>query len=104
MIGRVISNKQIKTAIVLVSNTKTDPLYKKSFKRTKKYAVDDPLKVALGDIVEFSKVAPISGNKHWRIIKKVGRDIEEVVGEQLKTEAAETIEEVMPEEKENGTT
>ena len=105
MIGRVVSNKQKKTAIVLVEITKTDPMYKKSFKRTKRFSVDDPIGVLVGDLVQFSKVAPISKTKHWQITKKVGRDIEEVVGEKLKEEAADTIREVLPEEKEeeNGT-
>lgn len=105
MIGRVLSNKNLHTAVVLASIVKTDPLYKKRFMRTKRYSVDDPLGVAVGDVVEFVKVRPISKNKHWRITKKVGRDIEEVVGEQLKEQAEELIEEVMGDEEgeKNGT-
>ena len=99
MIGRVTSNKQQKTATVLVQSTKTDRLYHKSYKRSKKYSVDDQLGVKVGDLVEIIKIRPVSKLKHWKIIKVVGRDIEEVVGEQLKESAAETIEEVMPEEK-----
>ena len=96
MIGRVTSNKQQKTATVLIGSTKTDRLYHKSYKRSKKYSVDDQLGVKVGDLVEIVKIRPVSKNKHWRIVKVVGRDIEEVVGEQLKEAAAETIEEVMP--------
>ena len=99
MIGRVTSNKQQKTATVLVQSTKRDRLYHKSYKRSKKYSVDDQLGVKVGDLVEIIKIRPVSKLKHWKIIKVVGRDIEEVVGEQLKEAAAETIEEVMPEEK-----
>ena len=99
MIGRVVSVKTAKTATILVERTKTHPLYKKSFKRSKKYLVADDLGVKLGDLVDVEKVAPISKNKHWKIIKVVGRDIEAVISEELKEKAAEAIEEVMPEEK-----
>ena len=96
MIGRVTSNKQIKTATVLIESTKTDRLYHKSYKRSKKYSVDDQLGVKVGDLVEIMKVKPVSKNKHWRIVKVVGRDIEEVIGTELKESVAETIEEIMP--------
>jgi small subunit ribosomal protein S17 len=96
--GRVVSNKQIKTAIVLVEGTKTDRLYKKSYLRSKKYAADDPIGVKIGDIVELIKVRPVSKRKHWKITKVIGRDIEEVVSDELKEAAAEIIEEVMPAE------
>ncbi len=102
MIGRVVSTKQIRTAVVLVSTRKTDPMYQKSYSRTKRYAVDDPIGVTVGDLVLFIKVKPVSKNKHWRITKVIGRDIAEVVGEQLKKKAEETIGEVMPEKKEEG--
>lgn len=100
MIGRVVSIKMAKTAAILVTGTKTHPLYKKSYVRSKKYLVDDPIGVKLGDIVEVVKVAPISKNKHWRITRKVGRDIEALENEQLKEGVAEVVAQVMPEEKE----
>ena len=100
MIGRVVSVKLTKTATILVERTKTHPLYKKSFKRSKKYLVQDDLGVKLGDLVDVEKVAPISKNKHWKITRVVGRNIEAVISEELKEKAQEAIEEVMPEEKE----
>lgn len=99
MIGRITSNKQIKTATVLVERTKTDRLYHKSYTRGKKYSVDDQIGVKIGDLVEIVKVAPVSKTKHWRIVKVVGRNIEEVVSEQLQQAAEELVAEVMPEEK-----
>lgn len=102
MTGRVISNKQMKTAIVLVNRTKRDLLYKKSYARSKKYAVDDTLGVKIGDLVEIVKIRPVSKRKHWKIVKVVGRDIEEVIGQNLKEAAAETIEEVMPASPDSG--
>lgn len=101
MIGRVVSTKMNKTVVVLVESTKTDPLYKKSFKRSKKYLVHDELGVKDGDIVDIISTRPISKNKHWKINKVVGRDIEEIVEQELKEQAAEIVAEVMPEEKES---
>ena len=103
MIGRVVSTKLTKTATVLVERTKIHPLYKKSFKRSKKYLVQDDLGVKLGDVVDLEKIAPKSKNKHWQITKVVGRDVEAIISEELKVKAQEAIEEVMPEEKEKST-
>ena len=100
MIGRVVSVKMQKTVAVLVESRKTHPLYKKSFLRTKKYLVDDPLGAKLGQIVEFEKTRPISKRKHWQIKKVLGMDVVALGTETLKIEAAEAIAEVLPEEKE----
>ncbi len=98
--GRVTSIKMNQTVVVLVESTKTHPLYKKSYLRTKRYLVDDQIGLKLGDIVEMEKVRPISKNKHWRATKMVGRNMEEIINEEIKEGVAEAIEEVMPEEKE----
>lgn len=99
--GRVVSTKMNKTAVVLVESERKHPLYQKTYKRSKKYLADDNLKVNLGDIVEIEKIRPISKLKHWRVVRVLGKDMEEIVKEQLKMEAAETIGEVMPESSEN---
>lgn len=96
--GRVVSNKNLKTATVIVESKKTHPLYRKSFVHTKKYQVDDQIGVKVGDIVEFEKIRPISKMKHWRIMKVVGKDIIAMETEALKAEAKEAIEEVLPAE------
>lgn len=100
MIGRVVSTKMEKTATVLVERVAKHPLYKKTFIRTKKYLVDSNIPVKEGDMVEILKIRPISKNKHWQIIKVVGKDLEAITEEKLKMEAEEAIAEVMPEEKE----
>lgn len=100
MRGRVVSTKLPKTATVLIESKKTHPLYGKSYVYSKKYLADDPLGVKLGDIVELQKMKPVSKNKHWRIIKVIGRSMEEIVEQKLKEEAQEAISEVLPEEKE----
>lgn len=100
MIGRVISTKTKNTATILVEREATHPLYKKTFSRSKKYLVDDQLGVKEGDIVEVIKSKPISKNKHWRIVKVLGKNLAEIAEQHLKEKAEEAIAEVMPEEKE----
>lgn len=98
MTGRVVSTKMQKTAVVLIESTKRHPLYGKSYLSTKKYMVDDPVGVALGDIVELKKIRPISKKKHWQITKVVGKDVVALGEKAMKEVAAEAIAEVMPEE------
>ena len=99
MIGRVVSAKLQKTATVIVSRLAMHTLYKKTFIRSKKYLVDDPIGVKEGDMVELVKVRPISRNKHFRIVKVVGKNLAEITEEKLKAVAEKTIAEVMSEEK-----
>lgn len=100
LVGRVVSAKMPKTATVLVERKKVHPLYGKAFRRGTKYLVDVPSRVTEGDVVEIIQVKPISKNKHFQVIRIVGKDMEAIVTEQLKTEAAEEIAEVMPAEEE----
>ncbi len=100
MVGRVVSTKMNKTAVVIVESKKTHSMYGKSFAWSKKYLVDDPFKVKLGDIVIFEKVKPISKLKHWQVKKVLGQDIVSLETAELLAEAEEAIAEVLPEEKE----
>ncbi len=99
MVGRVVSVKMQNTAVVIVESKKTHPIYRKSFRRSKKYLVDDQFKVTLGDVVIFDKIAPISKRKHWKITKVLGKDIVSLEQAELLVEANEAIAEVMPEDK-----
>ncbi|MBI4035513.1 30S ribosomal protein S17 [Candidatus Daviesbacteria bacterium] len=101
MIGRVISAKAQKTATVLIERVAVHPLYKKTFLRSKNILVHDSIGVKMGDIVEIVKVRPISKNKHWSIVKVVGKNLAEIVEAQQKEAAEKVIAEVMPEEKED---
>ncbi len=99
MIGRVVSTKLKNTATVLVERLAMHPLYKKTFIRTKKYLVGDFVGVKEGDVVEFINCKPISKRKAWKIVKVVGKSLQEITEEKLKKAAEEVIAEVMPEEK-----
>lgn len=96
MTGRIISTKTKNTVTVLVERVAKHPLYKKTFMRSKKYLVDSQLDVKEGDIVEIVKIRPVSKNKHWKVLKVVGRDLEEITERILKTQAEEVISKVMP--------
>lgn len=97
MIGRVVSTKQKNTATVLVERTAMHPLYKKTYLQSKKYLVDDPTGVKIGDIVDFINCKPVSKNKHWRITKVLGKNFAEIAKADLKKEAENIISEIMPE-------
>lgn len=99
MVGRVVSIKSLKTVTVLVESVVEHPLYKKTYKQSKKYLVDDAIGVKLGDIVDFINCKPVSKNKHWRITKVLGKNFAEIAKEELKKEAESIISEIMPEEK-----
>lgn len=99
MIGRVVSTKMKNTATVLVERTARDPLYKKTYKQSKKYLVDTSVEVKTGDIVEFIICKPVSKNKHWRVTKVLGENFVEIAESLLKKEADSIISEVMLEER-----
>ena len=102
MVGRVVSTKMQKTAVVIVERRKKHPLYQKSYVRTKKYLTDDPFGVSDGDVVILKKIRPMSKNKHWQIVKVLGRDIVSLEQAELQEEALEAIAEVLPEDRKIG--
>jgi len=74
MIGEVTALKREKTATVSVSRMWQHPLYKKSVKRSKKYACHyEGIELNLGDNVEIQESRPISKTKHFVVTKKVGK-------------------------------
>lgn len=100
MIGRVVSAKMQKTAVVLIEGKKTHPLYKKTYVWSKKYLAHDEMGAKLGDVVNIAPTRPISKRKHFKIIKILGKD-EVALGEAaMKKVEEEAIAEVMPVEAE----
>ena len=65
--GKVISKKMDKTATVAVERIVVHPLYKKRFRRTKKFHVHDDRGVKVGDEVKFVASKPYSKLKKWKI-------------------------------------
>lgn len=67
--GKVISKKMAKTATVAVERIVVHPIYKKRFRRVRKYHVHDEMGVKVGDAVKFVATKPISKLKKWKIIE-----------------------------------
>ncbi len=69
--GTVSSNKQDKTIVVTVHSYKNHPKYKKRYRVSQKFHVDNPEKkeFQIGDEVMFYETRPISKLKKWTIIK-----------------------------------
>jgi len=65
--GKVVANKMNKTVTVSVTSQKAHPIYLKRIRSSKKFHVDDPIGVKIGDIVKFVEVKPISKTKMWQI-------------------------------------
>ena len=71
LIGKISSLSGAQTAQVNVSRQWTHPLYKKSVKRTKKYACHyETLALAVGDSVIIQPCKPMSKTKRFIVIKK----------------------------------
>ena len=71
--GTVVSDKNDKTVVVLVERKVKHPLYGKIIRRTKKYHAHDAENVAkAGEVVRIQECAPISKNKTWTLVERVG--------------------------------
>lgn len=71
-VGKVISTKMDKTAIVTVERRVAHALYSKQMARTKKYYVHDEDNAAReGDIVRIAETRPLSKLKRWRLVEIV---------------------------------
>ena len=69
-VGRVVSNKMDKTAVVAVETTKHHPLYKKTVRRVVKYKAHDARnECGQGDTVRIMETRPLSKEKRWRVVE-----------------------------------
>ncbi len=74
LVGKVTSNKPDKTIIVSVERQVIHPLYKKYFKRTKKFMAHDPENSCQeGDIVRIRECRPLSARKRWMLVEIIER-------------------------------
>ena len=67
--GKVVSKKMEKTATVAVERIVVHRLYRKRFKRVRKYHVHDETGSEVGQVVKFIACKPFSKLKRWKIIK-----------------------------------
>ena len=69
--GVVVSDKNDKTIVVRVERRFTDPLLKKTVRRTKRYhAHDEANDAKVGDMVRIEECRPISKNKKWTLVRE----------------------------------
>ncbi len=72
--GKVASAKAEKTIIVSIERQIAHPLYKKYYKRTKKFmAHDENNECKQGDIVKIRESRPLSARKRWTLVEIVER-------------------------------
>ena len=66
--GLVVSDKMDKTVVVAVNTRKRHPVYKKTYKITRKYKANDAKNEAKkGDEVRIEEMRPLSKEKRWKI-------------------------------------
>jgi small subunit ribosomal protein S17 len=72
LVGRVVSDKRMKTITVLVERRVKHELYGKIIARSRKYhAHDETNECKMGDMVEISEGRPISKTKAWVVTRLV---------------------------------
>jgi len=68
--GTVVSDKNEKTVVVNVERRFTDPVMKKTVRRSKKYhAHDESNSAKMGEMVRIRECPPISKKKRWEVIR-----------------------------------
>ena len=80
-VGRVVSNKMDKTAVVAVQWQRRHRLYKKNIRRVSRFhAHDEDNKCQLGDLVRIQETRPLSRMKCWRVVNILEhREVAEVM-------------------------
>jgi len=90
-LGRVVSNKMDKTAVVAVETRRHHPIYKKTVRRITRYKAHDEMNECRpGDTVRLEETRPLSKEKRWRVAEIV------IKAEQLEVRPVEL--ELQPEE------
>ncbi len=70
--GIIVSLKMQNTAVVLITQRKVSPLYKKIIKKDKKIKADIVNhKVVVGDRVRIVQTRPVSKDKHFKILEVI---------------------------------
>ena len=67
-VGIVVSDKMDKTVVVLISDQRKHPLYKKTITQSKRIkAHDENNECGVGDTVKIVETRKLSKDKNWRI-------------------------------------
>lgn len=71
LVGTVISDRMMKSAVVVVESQWRHPLYKKTVKRSKKYLVQNDVTAKTGDSVVITETRPLSSKKRFTITEVI---------------------------------
>ncbi len=72
--GRVVSDKNHQTVVVLVERRFTHPVMKKTVRKSKRYHAHDAENAyKVGDEIRIQECRPLSKLKCWEAIGRVGR-------------------------------
>jgi len=76
LIGKVASDVNDKTIIVVVLTHRRDPLYGKRVKYSKRYTAHDEKNVAkVGDTVLIAETRPLSRTKRYELVKVIDKAV-----------------------------
>ena len=76
LVGKVVSDKRMKTITVLIERRTKHELYGKIVARSSKYhAHDEKGEYKMGDVVEIAETRPISKTKAWAVTRLVQKAI-----------------------------
>ena len=87
-VGKVVSDKMDKTAVVVYEWSQPHPIYKKAVRRqTKFYAHDPENECSLGDTVRIVESRPYSKTKRWKVAEILSSiEIAEVQPEEIEVD------------------
>ncbi len=92
--GDVVSDSMNKTRVVEIVRFKQHPIYLKFFKVSTKFkAHDEKNEFVKGDRVIIEETRPISKDKKWKIVEKIGHN-------EIVIKESETLEKIKEETKE----
>ncbi len=95
-VGRVTSDKMQKTIVVAVESLKRHPIYKRTYKYTKKFkAHDEHNDARIGDTVRIEETRPLSKEKRWRLMEILKR-AEQTIAPEIIEERLEQQEGLAP--------
>ena len=86
LIGIVVSDKMQKTVVVRVERLRKHPKYEQRYRISKKFkAHDEKGEFHKGDKVVIEETRPLSRDKRWRVIEKIG-ERRQVISSELESE------------------
>ncbi|MBI2620806.1 30S ribosomal protein S17 [candidate division WWE3 bacterium] len=66
-VGKVVSDRMVKTAIVAVEMPRTHPVYGKKVKNTRRFKARNDVGAKMGNLVVISQCRPLGKGVSWKI-------------------------------------